>query len=95
MERITSFNDKELNNLMFSVYYEICSSVRSASLLHVSTIETNNPFHFECVVREANKAIDKLIELHSVNDKRRGEFVRIDKEKLIKEAKVFFSTDLY
>jgi len=95
MERITSFKDQELHSLMYSVYYEICNSVRSASLLHTSTIKDNNPFHFEQVVKEANKAITKLIELHSPNDKRRDDFKLINEKELIKKAKEFFAQDIY
>lgn len=95
MERITSFKDQELHNLMFSIYCEICDSVRSASLLHTSTINDNNPFHFQQVVKESNKAIMKLTELHSPNDKRRDDFKLINEKELIKKAKEFFARDIY
>ncbi len=95
MERITSFKDQELHSLMYSVYYEICNSARSASLLHVCTIKNNNPFHFEQVVKQSNKAIANLKELYSQNDKRRDDFKLINEKELIKKAKEFFAQDIY
>lgn len=95
MEILITYQDSELHNALYSCYYNICETIKTAALLHFKTIKTNNAFHFEKMVIDANKAISDLLILIPQTDSRRGEFQLINHKEMIKYAEDFFSQDFF
>ena len=95
MERMITFKSDEFHSHFYALYRSICESVKSASLLHVDTKETNNKSHFDYVVIEANNAIARIIQFYPEHDKRREQYHLLNVNELSREAEKFFATDLY
>lgn len=95
MERFITLKDSDFKLQIRLIYNGIYSTVKDASYLHFTTAKTNNGYHFESVLNNANETIKFLLDFFHPEDERRKEFKLIDGDYLLQEAKEFFERDVY
>ena len=95
MERFITLRSGDFCCELIEIYSGIRKAAEAAALLHVNTMENNNPFHFELTIRELNHAVDHIKELLPEQDERRSYFEKFSETKLIIKAEKFFKTDDY
>jgi len=95
MERFITLRSGDLYCELLEIYSGIRKAAEAAALLHVNTMEQNNPFHFELTIRELNQSVDHIIQILPEQDERRNKFEKFSETKLINAADKFFKTDDY
>ena len=95
MKTNISFDSDEFHSNNLKIYVTLRQLMKDVSLLHVSTIDTNNSFHFQLTLSRSNEILEEIKNFYKPYDKRRDEFEAFNKEKLIKDAYNFLNTDLY